>query len=98
MWNEFYDRRGSNTFEAYDELPPDVLIDSLANWSPIVRERASAALARRKNVAIEPLIKLLDAESVETQLGPAKRWSGLERVPSQRFQNYSKRSSPTKCG
>ncbi|QTN32327.1 HEAT repeat domain-containing protein [Akkermansiaceae bacterium] len=60
---------GYGPFTAYDGLPPDVLIDLLANWSPIVRTRASAAIARRGDMTVEPLIQLLDSPSVEARLG-----------------------------
>jgi hypothetical protein len=66
------DGRGFNgygTFTAYDDLSPDLLIELLGNWSPIVRARASSAIARRKAITIDPLIKLLDDPSVETRLG-----------------------------
>ncbi len=33
---------------AYDTLTPDQRLDALASWSPVVRERAAMALARRK--------------------------------------------------
>jgi hypothetical protein len=66
------DGRGFNgygTFTAYDDLSPDLLIELLGSWSPIVRARASSAIARRKDITIEPLLRLLDDPSLETRLG-----------------------------
>jgi hypothetical protein len=55
--------------EAYDALSADTLFDDLGSWSPIVRERAAAALARRGGDPVPALIKLLDSPSLETRLG-----------------------------
>jgi hypothetical protein len=60
---------GYGSFTAYDGLSPDILIDLLGNWSPIVRARASASIARRGDMAVEPLIQMLDDPSVEVRLG-----------------------------
>ena len=50
-------------------LDGDQLFERLTNWSPIVRERAADALARRKEVAVEPLIAMLDAPKLEARIG-----------------------------
>ncbi len=66
------DGRGFNgygTFTAYDDLPTDALIELLGSWSPIVRARVSGTIARRGDITIEPLLKLLDDPSVEARLG-----------------------------
>ena len=54
---------------AYDKLSGDQLLECLASWSPVVRERAAMALARRKETPIPPLIALLDSPSLETRYG-----------------------------
>jgi len=54
---------------AYDALGGDQLFECLANWSPIVRERAADALARRKEVPVEPLIGMLDAPTLVARIG-----------------------------
>lgn len=54
---------------AYDQLNGDVLIEALSSWSPVVRERAAMALGRRKDVSMEPLLKMLDSSSLEAQIG-----------------------------
>jgi len=56
-------------FSAYAKLPPDVLMDCLSSWSPVVRERAAIALSRLKDMQVEPIIALLDAPKLETRLG-----------------------------
>ncbi len=53
----------------YDKLSDDELINRLSSWSPIVRERAATALARRKQDFVPTLIKMLDAPAIETRLG-----------------------------
>lgn len=60
---------GYGTFTAYDGLPPDLLIELLCSWSPIVRARASNTIARRGDMMIEPFLRLLDDPSVEARLG-----------------------------
>ena len=54
---------------AYDKLNADTLFESLGSWSPIVRERAAMALARRKNVPIEPIIIMIDSPSLHARYG-----------------------------
>jgi len=56
-------------FTAYDGLPPDTLIELLGSWSPIVRSRASLSIGRQRDMAIEPLILMLDSPSVDARLG-----------------------------
>ena len=68
------DGRGFSAFDynadkAYAEVPPDQLIEMLSNWSPVVRERAGAALGRNKSMTAEPLIPLLGGPSIEARLG-----------------------------
>ncbi len=53
----------------YDGLTDEELLTRLASWSPIVRERAGAALARRDNPPMDQIIKLLDASELEPRLG-----------------------------
>ena len=54
---------------AYDKLSEDQIIERLASWSPIVRERAAMALARRKDAPIPPLLRLLDSPRPESRYG-----------------------------
>ena len=66
------DGRGWNNKDrhsAYDKLSDDQLFERLSSWSPIVRERAAMALGRRKDVAIPPLLKLLDSPRLESRYG-----------------------------
>ena len=53
----------------YDSLGGDELFERLTSWSPIVRERAAAALARKKDTPIEQLMKMLDSDDTHTRLG-----------------------------
>lgn len=63
----------------YDKLSDDELINRLSNWSPVVRERAAMALARRQRDFVPALVKLLDAPALETRLGACQ---ALEQVKS----------------
>ncbi|MGB6220273.1 DUF6288 domain-containing protein [Haloferula sp.] len=54
---------------AYDQLSGEILFESLASWSPVVRERAAMAIARRKNPPVDALIELLDSPDVEARYG-----------------------------
>ena len=54
---------------AYDKLSEGQLIECLGSWSPIVRERAAMALARRKEVSVPTLVKLLDSPQLEARYG-----------------------------
>jgi hypothetical protein len=54
---------------AYDKLSGDQLMECLGSWSPVVRERAAMALARRKEVTIPPLVKMLESARLEARYG-----------------------------
>ncbi len=53
----------------YASLATDELIGRLSSWSPVVRERAAGALARRKDDVTERLVKLLDAPDLSSRYG-----------------------------
>lgn len=57
---------------AYDGMNADTLLESLESWSPVVRERAAMALARRKEVPVKPLIKLLESPSLDSRYGASQ--------------------------
>ena len=66
------DGRGWNNKDrtsAYDKLTLDQLMAHLGSWSPVVRERAAMALARRKELPIPTLIKMLQSPSLEARYG-----------------------------
>ena len=72
--------------KAYDSLSGDQLYESLSSWSPIVRLRAAQALARRKEVPIEPLIEMLRTGSLDSRLGACEalielRQRGASAIP-----------------
>ena len=64
-------------YTAYDKLSGDQLLECLASWSPIVRERAAMALARRKNAPFLPLIQMLDSPSIEARYGACQALAAL---------------------
>ncbi len=74
------DGRGWNNKDrnnAYDQLTVDQLIERLASWSPIVRERAAMALGRRPQVPVTTIVKLLDAPSLDARYGACQALSVL---------------------
>jgi len=71
----------------YDKLTVNQLLGRLSNWSPIVRERAGMALARRKADVMDQLIALLDAKDLYTRRGACQaikmqRGQGAAAVPA----------------
>jgi hypothetical protein len=54
---------------AYDKLSAEQLLERLGSWSPVVRERAAMALARRKEVPIPPLLKMLQSPALDSRYG-----------------------------
>lgn len=53
----------------YDAQSDEQLLERLQSWSPIVRERAAMALARRKTAPVVPLIEMLASPSLEARYG-----------------------------
>jgi hypothetical protein len=53
----------------YDQLTETELLARLGSWSPIVRERAAAAISRRKEPPLAAIIALLDSPSLEARIG-----------------------------
>lgn len=53
----------------YLALGETELLKRLGSWSPIVRERAAAALAKLKERPVQAVVGLLDAPQLETRLG-----------------------------
>jgi hypothetical protein len=64
-------------YSAYDRLDEAQLVERLGSWSPVVRERAAMALGRRKDVSIEPLVKLLGSPSLESRYGACQALTAL---------------------
>ncbi len=54
---------------AYDRLSTEQLVARLSSWSPVVRERAAMALARREEPPVSVLVEMLDGPSLETRYG-----------------------------
>jgi hypothetical protein len=53
----------------YDQLDEEGLLIRLGSWSPVVRERAAMALARRADAPVPKLVKLLDTPRLEARYG-----------------------------
>jgi hypothetical protein len=73
-----WDNKDRNSF--YNQLTDDELLTRLGSWSPIVRERAAATLARRKEKPTEQIIALLDSTNLNAQVGAC---TALEKMRGQ---------------
>lgn len=77
------DGRGwSNKYrnETYDKLSEGDLLKLLSRWSPIVRERAAIALARKKDANPVPsLITMLGSSDLETRYGACQALALLKK-------------------
>ncbi len=62
---------------AYDKLTGDQLFACLGSWSPIVRERAAMALARRRDIPVQPVLKMLESPQIESRYGACQALSAL---------------------
>lgn len=63
---------------AYAKLSPDQLLECLGSWSPVVRERAATALARRPGgMPVEALVKMLDAPDLDACYGACEALAAL---------------------
>lgn len=71
----------------YDQLSTEQLHERLGVWSPVVRKRAAAALARRDETSVETMVRLLGSGSLYQQLGACDvlaqlKDKGKEAVPA----------------
>jgi hypothetical protein len=62
-----WDNKDRKSF--YDGLSDTELLERLGSWSPIVRERAADALARRKEPPVASIIALLASENLDACVG-----------------------------
>lgn len=76
------DGRGWNNkdrYSAYDRLSDDALLERLASWSPIVRERAAMAMGRRKDPPVPALLTLLESPRMESRYGACQALVALRK-------------------
>jgi hypothetical protein len=62
-----WDNKDRNS--TYDRFTDPELLERLGSWSPIVRERAAAALARRQEPPLQAIIELLESENLDARIG-----------------------------
>jgi hypothetical protein len=70
-----WDNKDRYTF--YDQLSNDELIQRLGSWSPVVRERAAMAFARRTDAPVSSLLPLLESQSLLAQYGACQAFTAL---------------------
>ena len=63
--------------DAYDRASDEQLLQHLGNWSPVVRERAAMALARRASPPVDQVVALLAAPALTTRLGACRAVTAL---------------------
>lgn len=63
----------------YDACSSADLLGRLGSWSPVVRERAAMALARREEAPLTELIDMLSAPSLEARLGACQALAALRQ-------------------
>ncbi|MBN1852096.1 MAG: HEAT repeat domain-containing protein [Pirellulales bacterium] len=62
-----WSNKDRNSF--YDKLDEEALMSRLGSWSPVVRQRAAMALARREEAPISTLTKMLQSPRLEFRYG-----------------------------
>jgi hypothetical protein len=75
---------------AYDKLSDDQLLERLGSWSPVVRERAAMALARRKDAPISAVVKLLESPRLEARYGACQAIAELRKRGAPAVEPLSK--------
>lgn len=76
------DGRGWNNKDrtsGYDALSMEELLARLGSWSPTVRERAAAGLARRREECVPVLQKLLESTEMNTRYGACEALIALRQ-------------------
>jgi hypothetical protein len=62
----------------YDQLSEHQLLSRLDSWSPVVRNRAAMALARRKDAPVPALLKKLQSPRLESRYGACQALAMLK--------------------
>ncbi len=66
----------------YEKLTSDDILHRLGSWSPTVRGRAATELARRKDVPIDALMKMLESPTLESRYGACVAIANLKGAAS----------------
>jgi len=61
----------------YNRFTDTELLERLGSWSPIVRERAAAALARRTEPPLSAIVTLLESPNIEARIGACQALEAL---------------------
>ena len=83
-----WDNKDRNS--AYDKFSGDQLIERLGSWSPVVRERAAMALARRKEISIPRLMEMLESPDLESRYGACQALTALRKRSSPAVETLRK--------
>jgi len=75
-----WSNKDRNSF--YDKLDEKELLNRLGSWSPVVRQRAAMALARRKATPIPALLERLESPRLEFRYGACEALAMLKEAAS----------------
>ena len=64
---------------AYEKMSEDELLAMLGSWSPVLRARASEALARRQAPPLPRVFALLESPSLDARLGACQAIAALDK-------------------
>jgi hypothetical protein len=71
-----WSNRDRNSY--YDKLGEKEIMSRLGSWSPIVRNRAALALARRKEAPIPAVLEMLESPALESRYGACEALAMLK--------------------
>jgi hypothetical protein len=94
--NLILDGRGwnnKNRTEAYDALSLEELQTKLGSWSPTVRERAAAGIARRKEECVPLLQRLLESPEMSARYGACEALIALRQRGAPAMETLRKQLS-----
>ena len=64
--------------KTYADRSDTELLNALSSWSPVVRERAANAIARKKGISLDSIIELLESDEVNSKIGACQAIAALQ--------------------
>lgn len=66
--------------KAYEQLNGDMLLEKLASWSPVIQIRAAETIAKNRQFPSQPIIAMLDSDSVYSRIGACEALQRMKGV------------------